>query len=150
MPEIIRYTQDKFIKFLDNEEKFQAIEGLAGLFTDSGVCSDIKSLIHALKDRERIMSTGIGFGIAIPHAKIKPVKKIAFALGISKKGIDFDSMDGKPVNIVILIAAGENQHKDYLGLMSSIMTVLKDETTKEAIINSSSKAEVLEILSSKE
>ena len=96
MSPVIEYTDSLYIKNLDAANKFQAIEELARVFEKGSFCSDIESLINALKEREEIMSTGIGFGIAIPHAKINAVMEMAFAIGISRKGIDFDSMDGQP------------------------------------------------------
>lgn len=148
MPSVVNYTDKKFVKKLDTDDKYLVIEELAMVFNGTDVCSDVKALINALKEREQIMSTGIGFRIAIPHAKINTVKEMAFAIGISKKGIDFDSMDGKPVNLVILVAAGEKQHKQYLRLLSNIMAILKNETIKNRIINSESADEILEILGS--
>jgi mannitol/fructose-specific phosphotransferase system IIA component (Ntr-type) len=103
-------------------------------------------LTAALKDRERIMSTGIGFGIAIPHAKIEEVKSIAFAIGVSAKGIDFDSMDGKPVHLIILVAAGDRQHKDYLAVLSNIMALLKDDNVKESIIKAENAGGVMALI----
>ncbi|HRX16714.1 MAG TPA: PTS sugar transporter subunit IIA [Spirochaetota bacterium] len=148
MSDIIEYTSTDFIKIVESEDKFGVIEELASLFSEGDVCTDIKALIAALKDRERIMSTGIGFGIAIPHAKIEQVKNISFAVGISKKGVEFDSMDGKPVHLIILVAAGDKQHKHYLSLMSNIMTVLKNDEIKEKIIDSTDKVEILRLLGS--
>ncbi|MFW6366093.1 MAG: PTS sugar transporter subunit IIA [Spirochaetota bacterium] len=148
MSDIAEYTDKRYIRFVTSTEKFDVIEELASLFDEGEVCTSTRYLIHALKDRERMMSTGIGFGIAIPHAKISQVKRIAFAVGISKKGIDFDSMDGKPVHLVILVAAGEDQHKQYLSVMSNIMSLLKNDAVKERIINSSSPEEVLELMRS--
>ena len=91
------------------------------------------------------MSTGIGFGIAIPHAKINSVKEMAFAVGISDRGIDFDSMDGQPVKLIILVIAGEKQHKDYLRLLSNIMAILKKEPVKEKIISAANPEDIIEI-----
>lgn len=145
MPSVTDYTDSKYIKKLDADDKFQAIEELARVFEGSGFCSDIDSLINALKEREEIMSTGIGFGIAIPHAKINSVKEMAFAVGISDSGIDFDSMDGQPVKLIILVIAGEKQHKDYLRLLSNIMAILKKEPVKEKIIKTGSPEEIIEI-----
>ena len=96
MEKLSEYTNEKFIKRLRARNKYKAIEELARLFDGAQVCSDIDELVTALVEREKIMSTGIGFGLAIPHAKIKSVKDIAFSIGISRAGIDFDSMDGKP------------------------------------------------------
>jgi mannitol/fructose-specific phosphotransferase system IIA component (Ntr-type) len=146
MPSVINYTKAGYIKVLESTDKFKAIEELAMVFKDTAVCGDIASLVKALKEREEIMSTGIGFGIAIPHAKISSIQEMAFAIGISKPGIDFDSMDGEPVHLVILVAAGEKQHKEYLRLLSNIMAIIKKENVKDNIINSPSNEEVLNIL----
>jgi len=140
------YTSLKYIKNISANNKFEAIEELARVFEGSELCGDIDSLVSALKEREGIMSTGIGAGIAIPHAKIPSVKEMAFAIGISEKGIDFDSMDGHPVNLIILVIAGEKQHKDYLRLLSNIMAILKKEPVKEKIIKATTSEEILQIL----
>ncbi len=146
MENVTDYTDKKYIKNLDSTDKFEAIEELAVLFKDSGITDNIPSLINALKEREEIMSTGIGFGIAIPHAKIKNVKHMTFAVGISRKGIDFDSMDGKPVHLIILVVAGERQHKDYLRLLSRIMGLLKKPDMRDRIIESESPESIIKFL----
>ncbi|MFC1669596.1 PTS sugar transporter subunit IIA [Spirochaetota bacterium] len=148
MSKVTGYTDIKYIKELTSVNKFDAIEELTKVFNETEVCDDINSLVNALKEREEIMSTGIGFGIAIPHAKINAVKEMSFAVGVSKKGINFDSMDGLPVHLVILVAAGEKQHKEYLRLLSNIMTILKKENIREKIISSKSSEEIIEILDS--
>jgi mannitol/fructose-specific phosphotransferase system IIA component (Ntr-type) len=145
MKKISEYTQSGFIRHLTSVNKYDAIEELARVFEGSDVCQDVDKLVIALKEREEIMSTGIGFNIAIPHAKIPEVKDISFAIGVSKKGIEFDSMDGNPVNLIILVAAGEKQHKDYLALLSNIMAFLKDTVVKEKIINSKTSDDIMKI-----
>ena len=142
MNELIDFTDSKFIKILKSRNKYKAIEELAGVFNDTDICSNIDILIKALKEREEIMSTGIGLGMAIPHAKIKEVNRLSFAIGISRKGIEFDSIDGKPVHLIVLVAAGEKQHKAYLKLLSHIMAILKDDKVRSKIINSSSNIEI--------
>ncbi len=148
MKSVVEYTSVNFVKHLKSQNKYDAIEELALVFKDTDICNDIDALIRALKERETMMSTGIGFGIAIPHAKIRAVREIAFAIGISQKGIEFESMDGKPVYLIILVAAGERQHKDYLKILSSIMNILKDEEIKNRIIQSKSSEEIITILQS--
>jgi len=143
---VFDYTSSNFIKKLVSSDKFDAIEELAEVFRDSSLCMDMNQLIDALQERERIMSTGIGAGIAIPHAKINSVKEMAFAIGISEAGIDFDSMDGFPVHLIILVVAGEKQHKEYLRLLSQVMAILKHDNVKENIISSDSPEEIIEIL----
>ncbi|HPP51203.1 MAG TPA: PTS sugar transporter subunit IIA, partial [Spirochaetota bacterium] len=143
---LLEFTDTKFIKFLKSKNKYKAIEELADVFKGTDVCSDIKAFINALKEREEIMTTGIGFGIAVPHAKLESVHKIAFAIGISKKGIDFNSIDGKPVHLVVLVAAGERQHKEYLKLLSKIMSVLKNDIIRNEMIQAKSTKDIIEIL----
>lgn len=145
MASLVEFTDEKFFKRLKSQKKFKAIEELAMVFKDTDVCSDMDELISALKEREEIMSTGIGFGLAIPHAKIKAIKEIAFAIGISKKGIDFDSIDEKPVHLIVLVAAGEKQHKQYLKLLSKIMAILKNQEIKDRIIQSGSIKEIIDL-----
>lgn len=145
MARIKDYSDLRYIKRLKAKNKYKAIEELAQVFKGSREVGNVKELIGALIERERIMSTGIGFGIAIPHAKIKSVSKIAFAIGISKNGIDFDSLDGKPVHLIILVAAGEKQHKDYLRLLSRIMSIVREESIRNSIINSRTNAEIIGI-----
>jgi mannitol/fructose-specific phosphotransferase system IIA component (Ntr-type) len=147
MSSVIENTDKQFIKRLEATNKMDAIEELARVFGGSDVCADIEGLIRALKEREEIMSTGIGFGIAIPHARLHGVKKMAFAVGLSSQGIDFDSMDGQPVYLIILVAAGEKQHKEYLRLLSTIMAILKNEVVKNKIIHSQSPDDVITALS---
>src|SRR5512145_2873924 len=103
MENILNYTDREYIRFIDSGDKYSAMEELAHLFPHE-VCADPPALIKALKEREEIMSTGIGFGIAIPHARISSVKRLTFAMGISRRGIPFDSIDGGDVHLIILIA----------------------------------------------
>ncbi len=143
MKALVEFTEEKYFKRLKSRNKLKAIEELASVFKDSDVCSNIDGLKQALLEREEIMSTGVGFGLAIPHAKIKAVKELTFAIGISKQGIDFDSIDGKPVHLIILVAAGERQHKEYLKLLSNIMAILKEKRVRDKIIKSGSIKEII-------
>jgi fructose-specific phosphotransferase system IIA component len=147
MQNITEYTDIHYIKEIKAKDKFDAIEELARVFEGADVCSDVDELVRALKEREGIMTTGIGFGIAVPHAKIRVVNKIAFAIGISRKGIEFDSIDGNPVNLIILVAAGERQHKEYLKLLSRIMGLLRDENIRQQVISTKKPEKIMEIFS---
>jgi mannitol/fructose-specific phosphotransferase system IIA component (Ntr-type) len=143
---IVDYTKAEYIKYLESNNKYNAIEELAEVFNGSNICEDTGILISALREREEIMSTGIGLGIAIPHAKLDCINEMAFAIGISKEGIEFDSLDGNPVHLIILVAAGESQHKDYLRLLSNIMKILKNKKVKDKIVNASTPEELLDII----
>ncbi|HEY1405138.1 MAG TPA: PTS sugar transporter subunit IIA [Spirochaetota bacterium] len=140
------FTDVSRVRFLTSSNKFLAIEELAQVFLNSDVCSDLEELVRTLKEREEIMSTGIGFGIAIPHVKNSAIKKIGFAVGVSREGINFDSMDGEPVHLIILIVAGEKEHREYLGLLSRIMDILKTPGVKDKIIAASSTQQIFDII----
>ena len=146
MSSLSDYTRLEFVQTLSSVNKFQAIDELARVYEGTDICSNVDILVKSLKEREELMSTGIGFGIAIPHAKIPDISTLSFAIGISKTGINFDSMDGSPVHLLILVVAGEKQHREYLGLLSNIMSMLKKNEVKEQIIASDSPQEVLVLL----
>jgi len=140
------YIRSCNIRFVATRNKYSAIEELARTFKGNSGCSDLEQLVSSLKEREEIMSTGIGFGIAIPHAKIPQISQMSFAIGISKEGIDFDSMDGIPVNLIILVIASDSQAKEYLGLLSEIMNLLRIDSVKDRIIAATTADEVLAII----
>lgn len=144
------YTDLSRIHFLKTNNKIVALEELAHLYAQCPECDDPDELERTLKEREEIMSTSIGFGIATPHAKISNIKNVSFAVGISKDGIDFDSMDGEPVRLIMLIVANDKQHKEYLGLLSQIMSMLKAPGVKDRIVDAATADEVLSIISEHE
>ena len=143
---LLDYTDRRFIKQLAATDKYAAIEELARVFHGSGVCADVDKLIAALKEREEIMATGIGFGIAVPHARIKEIRRLSFAIGTSRAGIFFDAIDKKPAHLIILVIAGETQQVEYLRLLSKIMNLLKTENTKEAMVAADNADQIIDIL----
>lgn len=111
-----------------------AIKALTRVLGKTPEVDNEKELLRAVSDRERILSTGIGSGIAIPHAKIRSVSRFVAALGISKNGIDFDSLDGKPAHVIVMIAGPEGDNETYLRILARFTEVLKFDTTRERII----------------
>lgn len=145
MPHLTDFTDINYIKFLKATNKFDAITELAEVFRSNEDAVDFDSLVNYLFERERLMSTGIGFGIAIPHIKVKGVKRLSFAIGVSQKGIDFDSMDDQLVKLVLMVVAPENQQKEYLNLLANIMNILKNLKLKEKITSAKSIEEIFNI-----
>ena len=95
------------------------------------------------------MSTGIGLGIAVPHARIKGIKDLVMAVGVCREGItDYETIDNVPVKIVVLIIAGEGQHKAYIRVLSLIVTKLKKVETREKILEAKDEEEIYKILTS--
>jgi len=92
-------------------------------------------------------STGIGEGIAIPHGRLKNLKKFVISFGRSKKGVDFDSIDHHPSQIFFLVMAPENSAVDNLKLLGRIVTLLKDPSFKKKLMEASSQNELYQIIS---
>lgn len=131
---------------IKEETKDGAIKALVRTLAKCPEVTKEKELSKAIHDRERILSTGIGQGIAIPHAKIASVTKFVAAIGISKSGVDFDSLDDKPAHIIVMIAGPEGQSEEYLRILSRFTAVLKNEPTRRRVIEAKKPEQVMTIL----
>ena len=98
---------------------------------------------EAIFERESIVSTGIGLGIAIPHVKIKEVRDLTLCVGISKDGIDWNAIDNQPVHVVFLIAGSDEQHEVYLRILAKIVLLLKNRKRREKLIQARTIEEVV-------
>jgi len=130
---------------LEATDKMTVLEQLIEALARRREVTSKEKLKRAIKDREKILSTGIGAGIAVPHAKIGQVKKFCAVVGISKNGIPFDSLDGKPVHIIYMIAAPEHAHEEYLRILKQIAHTLKDEEYRKRIIEAKDTKSVIAI-----
>ena len=132
---------------LDKEESF---EELVSLLAKAGKISDRKEIIEGLKEREKLGTTGIGEGVAIPHAKFGSVKKLTAALGISKVGIDYDAVDDEPVHVVILVLAEVNNPGPHIRLLAEIARLFQVPGFRDKLCNATSAREALELIKSEE
>ncbi len=105
----------------------------ASLADASGVKQE--ELLRVLLERERLGSTGIGGGIAIPHGKLKPLQSMLMGFGRSRKGVDFDAMDGKPTHLFFLLLAPEDSTGGHLKMLARISRLLKNTVFKERLMN---------------
>jgi len=102
-------------------------------------------ILAALKQREETMSTGIGFGIAIPHASSDAVAGVVAAFGRSSQGIEFDALDSAPVKFVVLFIVPKNQFQTHLRTLASIAKFLNDRSVREKLAAAGTKEEILAI-----
>jgi PTS system nitrogen regulatory IIA component len=93
-----------------------------------------EGLVKVLMERERLGSTGIGGGIGIPHGKLKDIESLILGFGISRRGVDFESMDGRPTHIFFLLLTPENSAGVHLKLLARISRLLKNDTFKEQLM----------------
>ena len=102
--------------------------------------------VQVLLERERLGSTGIGEGIGIPHGKLKSLKRLVIGFGLSSKGVDFDSIDGRPTHIFFLLITPENSTGLHLKLLARISRILKNQSFKERLLNANGQDEIFEII----
>ena len=105
-----------------------------------------KDLVRVLMDREKLGSTGIGGGIGIPHGKLKQLESLALGFGLSRKGVDFESMDNQPTHIFFLLVTPENSTWLHLKMLARISRILKHDNFKEQLLNATSSDEIFSII----
>ncbi|MCQ4696316.1 fructose-specific PTS transporter subunit EIIC [Paeniclostridium sordellii] len=135
---------------LKAKDKSDAIDKLVDLVNNSGNLNDKKEYKEAIIARENQSTTGIGEGIAIPHAKTKAVKNACLAAAVSKKGVDYESFDGSLSHLFFMIAAPEGANNTHLEVLSRLSTILMDEEFREKLINAQNVDEFLNLIDYKE
>ena len=131
---------------LKGKTKSEIIDEMVDILYNNGKLNDREEYKKEILKREAQSSTGMEEGIAIPHGKTNAVKIPTVAIGISKKGVDYESLDGEPSHLFFMIAAPENSNDSHIELLSKITTLLLEDDIREALLNVKSKEEVLDIL----
>ena len=128
-------------------ERWPAIVELIDLLVNLGKVkpADRDSILASLKQREETMSTGIGFGIAIPHCSSDRLDEVVAAFGRSSGGIEFDALDNAPVKFVVLFIVPKNQFQTHLRTLASIAKFLNDRGVRESLAEANSADEILSI-----
>lgn len=135
---------------LNSKGKREVLEELVELLEKSGRIHDKGKLLEAILERERLMSTGIGDGVAIPHAKSEEVRELVAAFGCSREGVDYDALDGKPVHLIFLLVAQEKASASYLKALAQISRFLKHRHFRERLTRSKDAKEVLDLIKQEE
>jgi fructose PTS system EIIBC or EIIC component len=143
-------TKETIILDLKSTTKTEVLDELVETLAKAGKLHDKVTFKEAILAREAQSTTGIGEGIAIPHAKSNAVKHSAIAFGRSKPGIDFESLDGKPSHLFFMIAASEGAHNAHLETLSRLSTLLMDQEFRQKIESANSAEEIIEIINEKE
>jgi len=147
--ELKDYIDKNLISLLKVKKKEKILLKLIDSICQNREIPDSKELKDAIFYREKLMSTGIGLGIGVPHVRIKGIKDLIVAVGICKQGItDYETIDGIPVKVVVMIVAGEKQHKAYIKFLSLIVSKLKDSTVRERLFEAKNEQEIYRILNS--
>ncbi len=131
---------------LTSRSKEAALMELVQALSGSEEVSDPEALLQALIEREHVVSTGIGGGVAVPHAKIASVSEFVVAYGRSHEGIDFGSVDGRPVHHVVLIAGPTDRQQRYLQVLAHVVQRLKSAELRLALEGAESANEMYRAL----
>jgi len=146
-----KFCGEDLISFeLKAQTKDEAIRELVDLASKSRLVKEADQLLKDILEREKLVTTGVGYGVAFPHAKSKAARGIIIAFGKSPKGIDFDSMDKKPVYLFFLITAPEDAIGAHLNVMARLSYLMKSEKNREKLMKIKSPKELLEVLDSVE
>lgn len=125
--------------------KSEAIKELVALLKNSGAIADAGPIADAILSREELGTTGIGEGIAIPHGKSDAVDRLVAAFGRSEKGIDFNSIDNQPVQLLFLLVAPKDSTGPHLMALARISRLLKNRDFRRGLIDARDKAEILKM-----
>jgi PTS system nitrogen regulatory IIA component len=145
---ILDYLKEEWIlPNLQGTDKSSVLEELSGKLVRPCQVSSREELLQVLLDREKLESTGIGEGIAIPHGRLKKLKSFFICFGRSIKGVDFDSIDHKATHLFFMVMAPENSAVVNLKLLGRIVTLLKDVSFKKRLMDAPSQKELFQIIS---
>jgi len=140
-------TVEQILPDMKATERWSAIVELIELLVsqDKIKPEDKESVLSALRAREETMSTGIGFGIAIPHASSDRVHSVVAAFGRSSTGIEFESLDNAPVRFIVLFVVPKDQFQTHLRTLAAIAKFLNDRSVREALGAAHTSEEILQI-----
>ncbi len=142
-----KFCDETLVQFdLKATDKTGVIEELVDLVARSNMVKDRDQLLQDIKERENLVTTGVGYGVAFPHAKTKSVKGIVIAFGRSSAGVDFDAMDHKAVHLFFLIAAPEDAIGAHLNVMARLSYLMKPEENRKKLLEAASPGDVLALI----
>lgn len=139
-------VEDGIIPDLRAKDKVGVLEELAGAICRLEPSVDKTTLVRVLLEREKLGSTGIGEGVAIPHGKLKSVRHPLVSFGRCPKGLDFDSMDAQPTYLFFLLVAPENAAGIHLKTLAKIARVLKNSMFRKKLLEAKSRQELYEAI----
>jgi mannitol/fructose-specific phosphotransferase system IIA component (Ntr-type) len=126
MKSLSRLLSPERIIWLDQAQKNDCLRALVDCISRSTSLERPDDVYHSILEREKLLSTGFGLGLAIPHAKLKSIKDFVVALGIHRRGVDFDSLDEKAVHVLVMILGPDSHQEEYLKVLSRVTAFLKD------------------------
>jgi nitrogen PTS system EIIA component len=146
MVQLIDYIDDECVLFLNLNTKEEVLRKLVDSVAVQKKLTEKDRFYQAIIDRENLVSTGVGMGIAIPHAKLKVCQDFFIAVAVLKKGVEWNAIDDSLVRLVFLIGGPENRQTEYLKILSLITTAMRDEHLRKRLITAAASQDFIEIL----
>lgn len=142
------YIDPELIAFLDVDTRDQAIDSLIDILERNEKLPSKEQFRKAIFYREELVSTGIGMGVAVPHAKIPGLTQFFIAIGIQqKKGLEWNALDKTPVRFIFMIGGPDNKQSEYLQILSLLTSAIKEPELRKRLLKAAAAGEVLEIFS---
>lgn len=138
-------SKEFIIAELNGTDKESAINELIDLFKNDSRVDDIEKVRQAVLEREKIMSTGVGKGFAIPHGKTDSVKEIIAAFGRKKDGIEYDALDGNPVNLIFLLVGRDTMISAHIKLLSRVSRMMNKDDFRLRLLNAETSEEIMNV-----
>lgn len=135
---------------MDVADKEDAIKKIIDLSAKSDKILDLDKVTHTIYEREKLVSTGVGKGFAIPHGKTDAISDVVAAFAITKEPIDFDSIDGEPVRFIFLLIGKENLLNTHIKLLSRISRLMNKDEFRETLLDANTSEDVLKIFRDEE
>lgn len=146
---LLDYIHPNLVTFLNAATRDEALRLLTNTLNEKGKLKDQEIFHDVIMQRERIVSTGIGMGVAIPHAKLEGYDDFFVALGIQPEmGIEWDAIDGAPVRLIFMIGGPEERQAEYLGILSQLTLIIKDEKLRSRLLKAKKPEEVMQLFES--
>lgn len=138
-------TEQLIAENLQGKNKYQVIEELLDLLVKTGKIEDRDTCLHDLIEREQYLSTGLENGLAVPHAKTIACRELLVSFGISREGLDFDSLDGKPAYFIFLVVSPRDTSGPHIKILAQITRNFRENETVQKLKEAQSKKEILDI-----
>lgn len=132
--DISQYMDPELVVFLSTTTRDDTLHHLVHRIYEAGKLQDEETFYRAIIEREKIVSTGIGMGVAIPHAKLPFYDQFFIAIAVLQKPVDWHALDGAPVRLVFMIGGPDDKQTEYLQILSSLTQAIKDEEKRKKLL----------------
>ncbi|MFI0435532.1 MAG: PTS sugar transporter subunit IIA [Parachlamydiaceae bacterium] len=145
MMQISHYMSPNLVVYLSTTTRDETLRAMIHQIYQAGKIKEEAPFYQAIIEREKVVSTGIGMGIAIPHAKLSSYDHFFIAIGILQKPVDWDSLDGAPVRLIFMIGGPDRKQTEYLLLLSSLTERIKDEEKRKKLLSLQQASAIIEL-----